>query len=469
MTTPTGLIRIVTRLSDLVVASVVTAWTVLWAATRRSSDRSGSVELVVLDTSYSWKQIEERELHFAITARECEGLFDSVTSVHPLVGADEEIDVDSAVSEHHLGDQHRFVEASVSGGRPERGATLSSIAQSQRILLGILREAAAGGGVRIVRVGDPYYLGLLGWWLARLANCPLVVRVNANHDLLYEIGGHLAYPRLIRSRRLETMLAGFVLSRANLVLAPSEDNCAFAVNNGARNDLVHLSPYGSLLHPVHFGDPADRPSIRPELGIGGRPLIASVTRLEPAKRVEDLVKVLKVVVDEIPDAVCVIAGDGSLRSSLQGAARAAGIDDNLLLVGNRPQRWLASLLADADVVLFPLAGRALVEATLSGSPLVVYDLEWHHEALEDQVSGFLVEPGDTIRMARVAIDLIRYPEKAVPIAAAARQAAIRRFDRSELIARERHLMKGLLKSGSMSPRVGNGDMGSGEQQETSHL
>ena len=198
-------------------------------------------------------------------------------------------------------------------------------------------------------------------------------------------------------------------------------------------------------------------------------MIASVTRLEPAKRVEDLVKVLKVVVDEIPDAVCVIAGDGSLRSSLQGAARAAGIDDNLLLVGNRPQRWLASLLADADVVLFPLAGRALVEATLSGSPLVVYDLEWHHEALEDQVSGFLVEPGDTIRMARVAIDLIRYPEKAVPIAAAARQAAIRRFDRSELIARERHLMKGLLKSGSMSPRVGNGDMGSGEQQETSHL
>jgi glycosyltransferase involved in cell wall biosynthesis len=167
--------------------------------------------------------------------------------------------------------------------------------------------------------------------------------------------------------------------------------------------------------------------------------------------------------------VCVIAGDGSLRAVLEHAARQAGIEDNLLLVGNRPQRWLASLLADADVVLFPLAGRALVEATLSGSPLVVYDLEWHHEVLEDQVSGFLVESGDTTRMAQVAVEVIRHPDRTVPIAEAARQAALQRFDRSVLIAKERQLMKGLLKSGSMSPRVGNVDMGSGEQQETGHL
>lgn len=420
----------------------------------------------MLDTSYSWKQIEERELHFAITARECDGLFDHVTSIHPLVGADEEIDVASAVSEHHLSDRHRFVEVSVSGGRPETGPTLSSVARSQRTLLRILREEAAAGGVRIVWVGDPYYLGLLGWWLSRLARCPLVVRVNANHDLLYETGGQLAYPRLIRSRRLERMLADFVLSRADLVLAPSEDNCAFAVNNGARSDLVHLSPYGSLLHPVHFCDPAERPSIRPELGIRDRPLIASITRLEPAKRVEDLVKVLEVVVGEIPDAVCVIAGDGSLRSTLQDAARRAGIEDNLLLVGNRPQRWLASLLADADVVLFPLAGRALVEATLSGSPLVVYDLEWHHEVLEDQVSGFLVESGDTTRMAQVAVEVIRHPDQTVPIAEAARQAAIQRFDRSVLIAKERHLMKSLVDSDSLSRVARDGDVASSEHEET---
>ena len=125
MTSFTGLIRSVTRLGDLVVASVVMVWTFLWASTRRSSDRSGSVELVVLDTSYAWKQIEDRDLHFAITARECDGLFDHVTSIHPLVGADEDIDVDSAVSEHHLGNRHCFVEVSVSGDRPERGATLS--------------------------------------------------------------------------------------------------------------------------------------------------------------------------------------------------------------------------------------------------------------------------------------------------------------------------------------------------------
>ena len=444
-------------------------WTFLWASTRRSSDRSGSVELVVLDTSYAWKQIEDRDLHFAITARECDGLFDHVTSIHPLVGADEDIDVDSAVSEHHLGNRHCFVEVSVSGGRRERGATLSSVARSQRTLVRILREKAAGGGVRIVRVGDPYYLGVLGWWLARLANCPLVVRVNANHDLLYEAGGQLAYPRLLRSRRLERMLAGFVLSRAGLVLAPSEDNCAFAVNNGARSELVHLSPYGSLLHPVHFGDPRERPSIRSELGIGSRPLIASVTRLEPAKRVEDLVKVLEVVVGEIPDAVCVIAGDGSLRSSIRDAAREAGIDDNLLLVGNKPQRWLASLLSDANVVLFPLAGRALVEAMLSGSPMVAYDLEWHHEVLEDGVSGFLVEPGDTTRMAQLAVEVIWHPEQAVPIAEAARMAAIRRFDRSKLIARERQLLEGLLEAESMAPVVGDGDRASVEQEETGHL
>ena len=113
-------------------------------------------------------------------------------------------------------------------------------------------------------------------------------------------------------------------------------------------------------------------------------------RLEPVKNAMDLVDVLEIVHRERPDVVCVVVGDGSQRQEILTRIGLLKLEDSLLLVGNKSQSWIASLLADADVVVAPMMGRALVEAALSGTPIVAYDVDWHSEFVSANVTGVLV-------------------------------------------------------------------------------
>ena len=109
------------------------------------------------------------------------------------------------------------------------------------------------------------------------------------------------------------------------------------------------------------------------------------------------------------DVNCVIAGDGSLRDELVALARELGVNDNLHLVGNKHQDWLASLLSDADVVLAPMLGRALVEASLSATPIVAYQADWHGELISDGETGVLVESRNVEEMAAGVMRLLDQP------------------------------------------------------------
>lgn len=436
----------------VMVLTALMTYATLFCNRRVESDVETGYSVLIVDASYTLDQIRARGLEAAVTSRDCGGLFEHVWSVHPLVGAELGENLSSPMRVTEVCPNHTFVETSVNGGRGSSNISVLGFAASQERLHQYFRTLFRTRTISVVRVGDPYYLGLIGLLLARSARLPLVVRIPGNSDLIYESTGQLAYPRLLRRRWIERRVLRFVLTRADMVLAPSRNNLEFGISNGAVPEHSVVVRYGNLIHPIHFSDPSGRLSVRAELGISNRPLIAMVSRLEPVKLVFDVVDVLRRVLDEFPDTACCLVGDGSQWSDLEDATEVAGIRDRLLLVGNRPQEWIARLMADADVLLATCLGRALVESSLSGTPIVAYDYEWHTELLTNDLTGLIVPVGATARMAEAVATLIGDRQLANEIATRARTRTLKIMKPETIANRERACIEELLGSRTVRGR-----------------
>lgn len=392
--------------------------------------------LMVLDSAYSLAALRARDLLHTVEVRDLEGYFDHVWSVHPLVGADPGEVSDNSVgapTSTRLGERHSFIEGH-SSYSPSLGALpLTNLLLAQIALLALLIRVMRREDISIVRVGDPYYQGLLILILRKVHHVPYLVRINGNYDALYEATGRAAYPKLLRSRRLEKKLERIVLPRAALVVAPNDDNLAFALRNGASRDRSAVFRYGNLIHPVHFTQPDQRHE-GPELP---SPLIICVSRLEPVKFVEDFVHVLSLLTQRGLNVKGVLVGDGSLRARLLDLAARLNVADRLLLVGNRDQTYIAHALSRADVVAAPMMGRALVEAALSATPIVAYETDWHSELVRDGETGLLVPFRNRDAMADAVRSLLEDPENARRLGERARSTARESMDPHSLNQLER--------------------------------
>ncbi|MBV9120307.1 MAG: glycosyltransferase family 4 protein, partial [Chloroflexi bacterium] len=388
-----------------------------------------SRRMLAIDTAYSLHTIRSRKLEHFVTAGTLEGFFDRIWNVHPCVGASPddpqkygpvcitELDAASTMVEGHYG---RF--------RTLRRLPLLNFLLSHLELLPRLQGLIRSEAVGLVRAHDPYYLGLLALPLAWANRLPFAILVSGNYDLMYRQHGLLAYPRLLRWRRVEQVIARLSLSRADLVSAVNEDNGRFAIDNGAHPSSVAIIRYGTTIDPVHRGGPERRTNRLAELRLGDGPVLLYVGRYEPVKLPQDVVRCLAVMRQSRSDVTALLVGDGGMRADLEALAADLGVSDAVVLAGNRDQVWLADVLASVDIVLAPLAGRALVEAALAARPIVAYDIEWHAELIHDGETGRLVAHRDWQGMAVAALDLLEDPEKAHRLGKNARELALRQHD-----------------------------------------
>ncbi len=392
---------------------------------------SDTKAILILDMSYTLKMFRERQLQQALESRKLGGYFVRVISVHPLAGLFESGDGrfgELVISE--LDDTHVFVEGKIGIGRAWRFLPPLNLLVAQIRLVRLLLEMAREAKVDVVRVGDPYYLGLMGWVLSRLLRVPLVIRVNFNYDQLYKITKKATLPRLFRFRFVEKMVERFVFPRCSLVAGANQNNLDYAMANGARRATGVVFRYGNLIHPLHFTEPSTRgkgTSMLREIGVEGK-FLTTVSRLEKVKQPDHNLLVLKRLRDAGHDVSFVFVGDGSLRGRLEDMVLELGLAGHVLFAGNRSQEWIAAILPHARLVLSPHMGRALTEACLAGVPIVAYDLDWQGEIIRSGETGELVPAGDWEEMARRAARLLADPDQAHRLGHKARQVAMEMMD-----------------------------------------
>lgn len=135
---------------------------------------------------------------------------------------------------------------------------------------------------------------------------------------------------------------------------------------------------------------------------------------------------------------CVIYGDGPLRGELDAQIDRLGLAGRVNLAGACTQRELERALQRAEVfALTPLHGadgdrdgipNVLLEAMACGLPVVSANAGGVSEAVEHGVTGLLAEPGDAAAVAGHLAALLDDEGRRRRLGAAARQAAVERFD-----------------------------------------
>jgi glycosyltransferase involved in cell wall biosynthesis len=128
---------------------------------------------------------------------------------------------------------------------------------------------------------------------------------------------------------------------------------------------------------ARFANPSSKRDAREQLGYPqDRPIVLVVRRLAPRMGLDHLIRAATVIRQRVPDVLILIAGRGPLAARLQSQIDAAGLGDNVRLVGFMPERDLPTAYWAADLSVVPtvaLEGFGLVaaESLAAGVPALV--------------------------------------------------------------------------------------------------
>jgi glycosyltransferase involved in cell wall biosynthesis len=136
-----------------------------------------------------------------------------------------------------------------------------------------------------------------------------------------------------------------------------------------------------------------------------------------------------------------IVGDGPLRRSLEGQARALGIDERVSFLGHRDD--VTDLLASSDLFILPSRSEAFpnsaMEAMAAGLPVIASAVGGLLDLIEDGRNGLLVPACDVAALATTIERLMAQPTLAVALGASARRHVRERYSFDRMIAGFEHL------------------------------
>ncbi|MBE7159413.1 MAG: glycosyltransferase family 4 protein [Rhodospirillales bacterium] len=169
---------------------------------------------------------------------------------------------------------------------------------------------------------------------------------------------------------------------------------------------------------------------REKMGIADHvPLVVCLARLEPEKGLGILLDAMEIVARTLPEAICVIAGEGSLANSLRKRLADASTLCPVKLLGFVDDPL--SLLAAADLCVLPSVaepfGLSLVEAMALGVPVVSTRAGGPLEIVQEGRSGLLSIPNDARSLADNIVSVLGNEVRRAEMGKAARGEFLARF------------------------------------------
>jgi glycosyltransferase involved in cell wall biosynthesis len=181
------------------------------------------------------------------------------------------------------------------------------------------------------------------------------------------------------------------------------------------------------------------------------PVIGAVGGLSAIKAPEVFVQVAAIVQQSYPNARFVWVGDGELRERIELVRKKLGLQNTLLLAGQRMDVpcWLAAM--DIFVLTSNLEGtpNSVMEAMAVGLPCVVTDVGGNRELVREGETGFVVPPGNARLMSERICQLIEDESLRRRMGAAGRNA-IQAYDVHKMVDAYEKVYLSLLTEGTAS-------------------
>ena len=259
---------------------------------------------------------------------------------------------------------------------------------------------------RLVHIAAAYD-GYIGLWLKRWLRMPFVVYAYGN-EVLDAAKSTWQKPRL-------------ALATASRVIAISRFTARLVEQAGvepAKIELVHPG-----CDPERFRPLPPRPEARDRwLGArGGSPVLLTVARLVERKGHDTVIKALPLLLRSFPNLVYVVAGSGQYVAELRALVSGLDLGEHVVFAGYVPDAELPDLYAISDVFVMPSRehpghvegfGLVYLEASACGKPVVAGRSGGTADAVEEGVTGFLVDPESPEEIAAALGRILQSPEVA---------------------------------------------------------
>ena len=271
-----------------------------------------------------------------------------------------------------------------------------------------------------------YDSALVGLALGRRFDLPVVYEVRGVFDGPVVTEGRERQ----RVRRADTEVR--VMAEADAVVTLAETMRGEFVERGIAAEKIFVIPNG--VDPEAFAPiPAD-PATRAKYGLEERFVIGYISNLDhPREDFETLIAATARLASGGRDVACLIVGDGTRRSELEGVARSSGAADRIVFTGQVPHEQVRGLYALIDAFIVPRrderAARLVTplkpfEAMAMARPLIVADLPALVEIAPDGVRGLSYPTEDAAGLAGAVARLMDDAELRGRLAAAGRDWVI---------------------------------------------
>ncbi len=161
-------------------------------------------------------------------------------------------------------------------------------------------------------------------------------------------------------------------------------------------------------------DPAaiDKAAARAALDLPEKaPIIVSVGALTDQKNPLEALEVVAKTKVSFPELRYLLVGDGPLRNDVLARAEQLGLDGHFSWLGNRSD--IPTILAAADVFLLTSRWeglpRTMIEAMAMGKAIVATQVDGVLDVIEDNVTGYVRDPGDVDELTAMCVRLFRAP------------------------------------------------------------
>lgn len=300
---------------------------------------------------------------------------------------------------------------------------------SARALARVMREE----GFDLVHVHTPV-AALVGRLAAWRAGVPV---------LAYTAHGFYFHERMAWTKRALFVALEWLAGRVtDLLMTQSEEDAAFARRNGLVRGRI--AAIGNGVDPARFHprDAAHRTATRATLATPEDAVVVlMVGRMVAEKGYPELFTAMAGV-----DAHLWVAGQRLASDHAEPVDTALAADPALAhrvhLLGERDD--VPELMAAADIFTLPShregMPRSIIEAMMTGLPVVATNIRGSREEVVDGATGLLVPVADADALARGLATLAGDPTRRAAMAAAGRTRALELYDEDKVIARQLALL-----------------------------